>query len=287
MYYVNTGTYLREKVCTRYILGVKSMYQVQTGLCWFILVPYHSMVHMGTYLCIPVWTWYILLVRIPDGQPEPCLRDHIDTGTRQAAWGYKQKGVIQRLFPSNVATMLLRPMAQPHLGGAAWGQDNGNRSFFCSPCLLSSATFWYDCPASGTPILGICLVYAWYIPCICKSPTYTRHIHKICKDIPCIFDIPCISYILGYTMYIHQVYTWYIHGYTWYIIWCISMLYTWYIVVYPWIFLAVWNQILQQASAAGLIQCAHAWGGTALFSRNVSMFLTFLKACKSLPMLWD
>jgi hypothetical protein len=44
-------------------------------------------------------------------------------------------------------------------------------------------------------------------------------------------------YILGYTMYIHQVYPWYIHGYTWYIIGCIYMVYTWYIVVYPWIFL--------------------------------------------------
>jgi hypothetical protein len=33
--------------------------------------------------------------------------------------GYKPKGVIQRLFPSNVATMLLRPMAPPRRGGAA------------------------------------------------------------------------------------------------------------------------------------------------------------------------
>ncbi len=32
---------------------------------------------------------------------------------------YKQKGIIQRLFPSNVATMLLRPMAPPRSGGAA------------------------------------------------------------------------------------------------------------------------------------------------------------------------
>jgi hypothetical protein len=36
------GTYLRKKVCTLYILGVKSMYQVYTGssLCRFIAVPY-------------------------------------------------------------------------------------------------------------------------------------------------------------------------------------------------------------------------------------------------------
>jgi len=43
------GTYLRKKVCTRYILGVKSMYRVHTGLCWFIAVPYYSMVHTGLY----------------------------------------------------------------------------------------------------------------------------------------------------------------------------------------------------------------------------------------------
>ncbi len=49
------GTYLRKKVCTRYILGVKSMCQVHTGLCRFIAaaVPYlayYSMVHAaGSY----------------------------------------------------------------------------------------------------------------------------------------------------------------------------------------------------------------------------------------------
>ncbi len=44
------GTYLRKKV-SRYILGVKSMYRVHTGssLCWFITVPYYSMVHTGSY----------------------------------------------------------------------------------------------------------------------------------------------------------------------------------------------------------------------------------------------
>ena len=31
------GTYMREKVCTWYILGVKSMYQVHTGLCRCII----------------------------------------------------------------------------------------------------------------------------------------------------------------------------------------------------------------------------------------------------------
>ena len=36
MYFLHTSTYLRENVCTRYILGVKSMYRVHTGLCWFI-----------------------------------------------------------------------------------------------------------------------------------------------------------------------------------------------------------------------------------------------------------
>ena len=38
-----------KKVCTEYILRVKSMYQVQTGLCPFISVPYYSMVHTGMY----------------------------------------------------------------------------------------------------------------------------------------------------------------------------------------------------------------------------------------------
>jgi hypothetical protein len=40
-------------------------------------------------------------------------------------------------------------------------------------------------PEAGTSIFGICLVYTWYIPCIC-SPIYTWYIH-------------------GYTMYIKQV----------------------------------------------------------------------------------
>ncbi len=45
--------------------------------------------------------------------------------------GYKPKGVLLRLFPSNVATMLLRPMAQHGCRCcAALGQDNGKCSFF-------------------------------------------------------------------------------------------------------------------------------------------------------------
>ena len=75
-------------------------------------------------------------------------------------------------------------------------------------------------------------VYTWNIPCI-------SHVYAV------LIDIPRISmYIHGYTryiqrggytwytwisMYIHHVYTTYIHGYTWYINWCISMVYTWYI----------------------------------------------------------
>jgi hypothetical protein len=57
-------------------------------------------------------------------------------------------------------------------------------------------------------------------------------------------------------------YTWCMHGYTWYIIWCTYMVYTLYIHRYSWIFLAFWNQISRQASAsaAGLIQCAHVCG---------------------------
>ena len=46
------GTYRyipEKKVCTEYILRVKSMYQVQTSLCPFISVPYYSMVHTGMY----------------------------------------------------------------------------------------------------------------------------------------------------------------------------------------------------------------------------------------------
>ena len=43
------GTYLRKIVCTWYILGVKSMYRVHTGLCRFIAVPYYSMVHTGFF----------------------------------------------------------------------------------------------------------------------------------------------------------------------------------------------------------------------------------------------
>ncbi len=43
------GTYLRKIVCTWYILGVKSMCRVHTGLCRIIAVPYYSMVHTGLY----------------------------------------------------------------------------------------------------------------------------------------------------------------------------------------------------------------------------------------------
>ena len=87
--------------------------------------------------------------------------------------------------------------------------------------------------SSGTPISGICLVYAWYIPCICRCPTYTWYIHGIYLDIPCIsirldihgisWDILCIStkYIHGISVNIHgisfDVYTWYIRGISWYI----------------------------------------------------------------------
>ncbi len=57
------------------------------------------------------------------------------------------------------------------------------------------------------------------------------------------------------------------HGYPWNIIWpCIFMVYTRYIQGYSWIFLAFWNQISQQASAAGLIQqCAHMCGRSRVF----------------------
>jgi hypothetical protein len=41
---------------------------------------------------------------------------------------------------------------------------------------------------SGTPSFCICLEYAWYIPCICRCPTYTCqwyiHSSSISKDIP-------------------------------------------------------------------------------------------------------
>ncbi len=94
-----------------------------------------------------------------------------------------------------------------------------------------------NCMSSGTPIPGICLEYAWYIPRICSPPSYAGYIHGISLDIPCIsirLEIHGISLdILGYTMSVHQVYTLYIHGYTWYIIGCIYMVYTWYIEVYP------------------------------------------------------
>ncbi len=92
------------------------------------------------------------------------------------------------------------------------------------------------------------------------------HIHGIYIVYPWIYHVYPSDWIYhGYTMYIHQVYTWYIHGYTWYIIWCIYIVYMWYIVVYPWIFLAFWNQISRPAHAAGLIQWAHACGWSRVF----------------------
>jgi hypothetical protein len=148
-------------------------------------------------------------------------------------------------------------------------------------------------------------ICTWYIPCICRCPTYTWYIHGISMVILCIsisgytmyiHRNGCTWYIHGYTMYIHTVYTstcisiemdihgismdipcistqyilvhgisMDIHGYTWYIIWCIYMVYMWYIHGYFWIFQAFWNQILMQASAAGLIQCAHVCGWSRVF----------------------
>ncbi len=82
------------------------------------------------------------------------------------------------------------------------------------------------------PIFGIYHAYTWYIPCICRCPTYTWNIHGISMDLPFIsievdicsisMDIPCIS-------------TQYIHGYTWHIIWCIYMVYMSYIHEYSWL----------------------------------------------------
>ncbi len=75
---------------------------------------------------------------------------------------------------------------------------------------------------SGTPILGICLAYAWYIPRICRPPAYAWYIHGISLDIPCI------------SMYIHQTgYTWYILGYPWIYHVYPSSIY----IVYPWIYM--------------------------------------------------
>ncbi len=55
-----------ETDCTQVAVwkSVSPCHVIQTGLCLFILVPYHSMVHTCTYILI--WTWYILLVWIPD-----------------------------------------------------------------------------------------------------------------------------------------------------------------------------------------------------------------------------
>jgi hypothetical protein len=72
IYSVHTSTYLSEKVHTwvkKYILvhtWGKKYVPVHTGLCRFISVSYHSMVHTGTYWYILVWTGYIPLVGIPD-----------------------------------------------------------------------------------------------------------------------------------------------------------------------------------------------------------------------------
>jgi hypothetical protein len=107
-----------------------------------------------------------------------------------------------------------------------------------SLCILPFGFFSSDCIASihaqrrvygrttqavpsGTPSFGIYHDYTWYIPCICRCPTYTGNIHGISMDIPCIsiqvdthcisMDIPSLStqYIHGISMDIH-VYTWYI-----------------------------------------------------------------------------
>ncbi len=83
---------------------------------------------------------------------------------------------------------------------------------------------WWSVVASGTPISGICLVYAWYIPCICRSQWSTCYIRGISLDIPCLsirLDIHGIS------LNIHDISTKYIHGISM-VIHCISFdVYTW------------------------------------------------------------
>jgi hypothetical protein len=116
-------------------------------------------------------------------------------------------------------------------------------------------------PTSGTTIFSTCLVYATYMPRICRPHQYTWNIRGISMNIHgyttyihpedihgASLDIPRISfkYIRGiYVVYpwIYMVNLWtYIHG-----------IY----VVYPCIFLAFFYQISRPVLAVGLIQCAH------------------------------
>ncbi len=68
--------------------------------------------------------------------------------------------------------------------------------------------------ASGTPISCIYMEYSMYIPCICRPDRYPWNIHVY----PWIYHIYPSGWIyVVYTwisMYIHHVYTTYIHGYT-------------------------------------------------------------------------
>jgi hypothetical protein len=52
------------------------------------------------------------------------------------------------------------------------------------------------------PFFSICLVYAWYIPCICRPHPYTWNIRGICIDLHGYTT--CID-LHGYTTYIHSV----------------------------------------------------------------------------------
>ncbi len=67
----------------------------------------------------------------------------------------------------------------------------------------------------------------------------------------------------------------YIHGYTWYII----DVYTWYIVVYCGISMDIprfMKPDFAQASAAGLIQCAHACGYQECFIPRATIAIALL-----------
>jgi hypothetical protein len=55
--------------------------------------------------------------------------------------GYKLISVIHRLFPSNVAMMLLRPMAPPRRGGAPEGRTMGIVHFFSLALLAQLCSF--------------------------------------------------------------------------------------------------------------------------------------------------
>jgi hypothetical protein len=103
--------------------------------------------------------------------------------------GYKLKGVIHRLSPSNVATMLLRPMAPPRSSGAAWGQDSGNCSFFSLALLAQLCSFLVEEDINLAPQLSQLSLQVQLVIQCCTVAQFTLFPSAVPAFVPLHFEV--------------------------------------------------------------------------------------------------